>query len=281
MPSAIPDIASQRTIRQPCVLSGAGLHTGTPSHVICHPAPIDQGIVFVRRDGAAAADVRAALASVVDTRRGVSLGPDPRIRTVEHLLAAAFGLGISNLRVELHGEELPILDGSAWPYAAALTAAGVEEQRAPWPPLTIAAPVWVASGDAWVLALPAEGLRATYVVPLTRSTLGTQVVDIDLRQQRFTDALAPARTWGFADELEHLRSQGLALGASAENALGIGPQGYLSPPRFPDEPARHKVLDLIGDLALLGRPLRAHVLACGAGHGLHLTLANRIAQGTQ
>lgn len=272
------DAPAQRTIRRPVALSGIGLHTGAPSQVICLPAPVDAGIVFVRRDLVAAPEVKADLAAVVDTQRGVTLGPHPFIRTVEHLLAASAGLGISNLRVEMRGEELPILDGSAAPYADALLAAGVEEQGAPWPLRTLDAPIWVASGESWVLALPALGFRATYIVPLARSRLGTQVVDFDPGRQRFLDAVAPARTWGFADELEHLRSQGLALGASTENALSIGEDGYISTPRFPDEPARHKVLDLIGDLALLGRPVRAHLVACGAGHGLHLALANRMAE---
>lgn len=267
----------QRTIRRPAALSGIGLHTGAPSHVICLPAPADTGIVFVRRDLAAAPEVRAHLSAIVDTRRGMTLGPDPLVRTVEHLLAASAGLGISNLRVEMRGEELPVVDGSAAPYADALLAAGIEAQDVPWPILTLKAPTWVASGPSWLLALPAPGFRATYIVPLTRARLGTQVVDYDPGRQRFVDAIAPARTWGFADELEQLRGQGLARGASTENALGIGADGYINAPRFPDEPARHKVLDLIGDLALVGRPVRAHVIACGAGHGLHLALANRIA----
>lgn len=200
------------------------------------------------------------------------------MRTVEHLLAAAAGLGISNLRIEVRGEELPILDGSAAPYLDALGAAGVVEQPARLPVAAPAQPQWLMRDTAWILAVPADHFRATYIVPLRQTSLGTQVADFDPRRDRFAEQIAPARTWGFADELDALRQAGLAHGASAGNALGIGREGYLSPPRFPNEPARHKVLDLLGDLALLGVPLQAHVIACGAGHALHVALVQKLGE---
>lgn len=267
----------QRTIERPVALAGIGLHSGRTATLVCAPAPPDSGIVMVRRDLPDAAPVPARLDSVIDTRRGITIGAHSPIRTVEHLLAAAAGLGISNLRVDVAGEELPILDGSAAPYCDALRRGGIAEQPPAWSAQRLARAMWVERGSAWILAIPAEVFRVTYIVPTGHPRLGTQIVDFDPRRHSFVEQIAPARTWGFAEELETLRAAGLAMGASAENALGIGPEGYLTPPRFPDEPARHKVLDLIGDLALLGRPLLAHLIALGAGHGLHVELAKQIA----
>jgi len=267
----------QRTIERPATLAGIGIHTNRPSTVACRPAPVDAGIVFARLDLPGAPAVRASALEVVDTHRGVTLGRSGGVRTVEHLLAAAAGLGVTNLRVEVRGEELPILDGSAAPYVEALRSAGVVDQGARLRVAAPSQPQWLARDSAWILAVPADRLRVTYIVPLLQTRLGTQVADFDAARDRFAEQIAPARTWGFADELEALRRAGLALGASAGNALGIARDGYLSPPRFPNEPARHKVLDLIGDLALIGAPLQAHVIACGAGHALHLELARRIA----
>ncbi len=252
------------------------MHTGTRVDVTCHPAPADHGIVFVRTDSDAR-PVRASLEAVADTRRGVTLGlGSSAVRTVEHLLAAAAGMGISNLLVTVRGEELPALDGSVAPYCQLWREAGLQEQAAEWTPLVFRAPVWVAEAAASLLAVPAPVLRITYIVPLHHRVLDVQVVDVAVDPDRFVGELAPARTWGFASEVEKLRRQGLAAGASLENALGIGPDGYLNPPRMRDEPVRHKILDLIGDLALVGRPLRAHVIAVGAGHRLHIDLAHRL-----
>lgn len=270
--SAVP----QRTIRQPATLSGIGIHTGAPAAVTCRPAPLASGLVFVRDDLPARPTIRAAVDQVSDTRRSVTLGRGVTVQTVEHLLAAAAALGITNLEIETRGGELPILDGSAAPYLAALLAAGIVEQPADAPTIHLRAPVWIAHRSGWVLAVPAPRLRVTYIVPTGHPVLGTQVVEFSPHRDDFATAIAPARTWGFANDLDTLRAAGLARGASPENALGIGPDGYLAPPRYADEPARHKVLDLIGDLALVGRPLRAYVVACGAGHGLHVELAKRI-----
>lgn len=272
-------MGTQRTIRSTVTLAGVGLHTGTAGRIVCAPAPPHSGITFVRADLPGTEPIPARVESVTDVRRGVTLGGGPSVRTVEHLMAAASGLGIANLRVEVHGEELPALDGSAAPYCRALSAVGLDDQGAVWPPLELDRPVWVAKDSSWVLALPADALRITYVVPTGHQALGTQVADFDTRRQRFVDEIAPARTWGFVEELAALHEAGLARGASPEVALGIGPQGYLTAPRFPDEPARHKLLDLIGDLALLGRPLRGHVIAMGAGHVLHVELARQVERG--
>lgn len=268
----------QRTIHRPVSATGPGIHRGIPASVVCRPAPPDSGIVFVRADRPDAFRVRAHVDAVSDTRRGVRLGMgSSSVGTVEHLLAAAVALGITNLTVEVRGEELPILDGSAGPYGRLLADAGTVDQDAPILPIVLPQPVWVEAGAASILAVPAPMLRVTYVVPLGHRVLGAmQMADLSVSGRAFEQEVASARTWGFAAEVEKLRAQGLAAGASLDNALGIGPGGYLNPPRMAEEPARHKIVDLLGDLALLGRPLYAHCIAAGAGHTLHIALARRI-----
>lgn len=267
---------AQHTLRESVTLSGVGVHSGAPVTVVCRPAPAGAGITLARADLPAARPVAARVASVTDSTRGVTLGGSNGVRTVEHLLAAAWGVGITNLHVDVDGAELPALDGSAAPFCLAFEDAGLAEQDGVLDPLAPAEPVWVQRASAWVLALPAERFRATYIVPLSSAALGIQVIDVEMDRRRFVREFAPARTWGFVEELQALRAAGLARGASEENALGIGPQGYIGTPRFFDEPARHKVLDLIGDLSLLGRPLQAHVIAFAAGHALHIELARAI-----
>lgn len=264
---------TRRTIREPFTLDGVGLHTGRPTRVRCLPAVEGGGIVFIRADRPEAAPVRAVLDAVSDATRAITLGELAPVRTVEHLLAAAAALGVTDLRVEVDGDELPALDGSARPIAEAMRAAGFVDLAGPQAVLRLIRPLYVADGDASVLALPARELRLTYVVPLRTPVLGTQVVDVHAAE---LPRLLDARTWGYVDDVEDLRAAGLAHGARRENALGIGSGGYVTPPRGVDEPARHKALDLLGDLSLLGRPLEAHVIAVAAGHRLHLAMVRRI-----
>jgi len=257
----------------PFTLAGVGLHTGRPSRVRCVPDLHGRGIVFSRTDRPAGAPVRAVVSAVSDATRAITLGSAAPVRTVEHLLAAVAVLGVTDLRVEVEGEELPALDGSARPIADAMSAVGFRDIEGTLVPLRLSAPVWVRDGEASVLALPARELRLTYVVPLRSPALGTQIADV--RGSGF-ETLLDARTWGYVDDVTDLRSAGLARGARPENALGITSGGYLTPPRGEDEPARHKALDLLGDLSLLGRPLEAHVIAIAAGHRLHLAMVRAI-----
>lgn len=264
---------TRRTLREPITLAGVGLHTGRPARMRCLPTGEGRGIVFARTDHPDATPVPATVDMVSDAVRAITLGAAAPVQTVEHLLAAASALGVTDLRVEVDGGELPALDGSAVPIADAMRAAGFVDLEGPHPVLRLAEPLYVTDGHASVLALPAPALRLTYVVPLRTPALGTQVVDV---QAAAIPTLLDARTWGYVDDLEQLRASGYARGARHENALGIGSDGYLSPPRGVDEPARHKALDLLGDLSLLGRPLQAHVIAVAAGHRLHVEMVKRI-----
>lgn len=267
----------QRTIARPVLVAGEGIHTGARSVARLLPAPASSGVRFRRVDLPGAPPVAATLDQVVATSRGVVLGREARIATVEHLLSAAMGLGIDNLEIELDGEELPCGDGSAQIFAEALDRAGAVAQHAPRCPIALAEPVWAADGARMIAAVPGPGLRITYMVTADGAPLDPQLAEFDEAHDLFAAAIAPARTWGLAAEVDALRAGGLARGASQSNVLALGPDGYMNAPRFPNELARHKILDVIGDLALLGRPLRAHVIAVRAGHGLHVSLARAIA----
>lgn len=267
----------QRTIARSVEVAGEGIHTGAPSVARMLPAPASSGVTFRRMDLPGAPRVAAMLDEVVATSRGVVLGRAARIATVEHLLSAVMGLGIDNLLVELDGEELPGGDGSARIFAEALEGAGAVGQGVPRRPIALSEPVWATDGARMIVAVPGPGLRITYMVTADGTPLDPQLADFDEARDVFAADIAPARTWGLAGEVEALRARGLARGASPFNVLALGPAGYVNAPRFPNELARHKILDAIGDLALLGRPLRAHIIAVRAGHGLHISLARAIA----
>jgi UDP-3-O-[3-hydroxymyristoyl] N-acetylglucosamine deacetylase len=216
-------------------------------------------------------EVRADVDAVTETPRRTTVGG---ISTVEHLMAAAFALGITALRVEVEGSEIPIADGSAKPFADALRRAGTREIGGTVPEIRLASPVWVARGDALAAAFPAAALRVTYIVSLRGEA--SQVWDGEVTPELFVSDLAPARTWGYADEAAALWGAGLAAGADEHNTLILDDGRYRNAARFPDEPVRHKVVDLVGDLALLGARMRAHVVCVRGGHGLHLALARAI-----
>jgi UDP-3-O-[3-hydroxymyristoyl] N-acetylglucosamine deacetylase len=269
----------QRTIASPAGMRGTGLHTGRTVEVVLRPAPPGSGIVFRRTDLAGAAPVAARLDRVTATAGCIALGGARGVRTVEHLLSAAWALGVDNLQVDLDGPEVPGMDGSALPFVRALRGAGLAEQDAPRRVLRLDGPVWArdAAAGCWIVALPAERLSVAYVVTLQAPAAGDQAATFDAETGNYEESIAPARTWGYERDAAALRARGLALGASLENTLAIGGDGFLNAPRFPNEPARHKVVDLLGDLALLGADLKAAVVAVRGGHALHLTLARALA----
>ncbi len=253
----------QRTIKKEVSLSGLALHSGKEASVRLLPAAADAGIVFVVRGQ----KIPALAENVTDTTRGTSLG---RAQVVEHLLAAVYGLGIDNLTIELEGGEPPALDGSAYLFGEALKKAGLAELPAEKRLLAPKKDLLVEDPGASLRLIPYDGFAIHFVIEFP--VIGRQ----ELSYNGDFDELAQARTFGFVEELEGLRKRGLARGATLENSLAIGPQGYLSPPRYPDEPVRHKVLDLLGDLALVGYPINGKIEAFKSGHRLNVALARRI-----
>ncbi len=268
----------QHTIARPVLIRGTGLHSGSPAVARLLPANPDEGITFARTDLPGAPRIPACLDEVAATARSIVLGGSVRVATVEHLMSAARGLGVDNMLVEVEGEELPCGDGSALVFVEALQAAGSARQDAPRIPLVVDEPLWASEGGSMIAALPAGRFQVTYVVTAHLASLAPQMAEFREDADDFAASIAPARTWGMAAEIEALRAQGMARGVSLETVLAIGPQGFLNEPRFPNEMARHKILDAIGDLALLGRPVRAHIVAVRAGHALHVALAREIAR---
>lgn len=272
---------TQSTLASEFELSGIGLHSGEQTHVRVLPATVGEGRYFVRTDLPGAPIIPATVQAVSQTALSTELtgASDAQIRTVEHLLAALAGMGVDNARIEVDGPEVPLLDGSALVWVEAIAHTGLVAQELVHPPATnrqlspIENPVWVRHGDAFVAALPAAETRFSYGIDFDEPAIGNQWYSWCPEAESFASAIAPARTFGLARQVDQLRQAGLIKGGSLENALVCDRSGWLNPPlRFTNEPVRHKILDLVGDLSLLGTWPTAHYLAYKASHNLHVKL---------
>ena len=267
----------QTTIAKPVATSGIGLHTAVKSHLRFVPAPADTGIVFRRVDldnFAIEAHVRnVARVSYATSlmKRGVLLS------TTEHVLAALYSCGVDNAYIEIDALELPILDGSAQPFIDMLGEAGIRRLRKRRRYLKVVKPLEVSEGGRRIGIYPSQDFRVHCFVQYSHPSVGAQEVELRVGRESFSRTLAPARTFGFVQDFEGMRRMGLIRGGSLENAIVLNETGVVNGPlRFPDEFGRHKTLDLIGDLALVGRPLLARVEAHKAGHALHTQLVTRL-----
>jgi UDP-3-O-[3-hydroxymyristoyl] N-acetylglucosamine deacetylase len=266
---------AQRTLRRQISCAGIGLHSGSKVTLTLKPAPADTGVVFRRVD--LGVEIPATVAHVTGIQYATILGKDgATVETVEHLLAALTSVGIDNVYVELNQREVPIMDGSSAPFLYLLHEAGVKRLSATRKYLKVLRPVTVSSGDKRVAVYPSDHFKVSYTISFDHPLLRHQSRTARITEQSFAEDLAPARTFGFLKEVEWMRQQGLALGGSLDNAVVIGDTGVLNVLRFEDEFVRHKILDAIGDLTLLGRPLLGHVVAHRAGHALHTSLAARL-----
>jgi UDP-3-O-[3-hydroxymyristoyl] N-acetylglucosamine deacetylase len=265
----------QQTLRHPVVLEGIGLHSGDPVRMTVSPAGADTGVLFRAADGTL---IPANADHVVDTNSATTVGAfGVRVRTIEHLMAAAAALGIDNLIVDIDGPEVPAADGSAKPFMDLLRSGGRVSVPAPRRPIVLGAPIRVGTESRWLEALPSDSLRISYTLDNSHPIIGLQVGTYGITEETFEQELAPARTYGFLRDVPAMRRNGLARGGSLENAVVVGKRSVLNDSlRYPDEFVRHKVLDLVGDLFLLGRPLRAHVVARNAGHALNYQLVAAI-----
>ncbi|MDH5527232.1 MAG: UDP-3-O-acyl-N-acetylglucosamine deacetylase [Nitrospirota bacterium] len=272
----------QNTVSKEARFTGVGLHTGASVTLSVRPAPVDAGLRFVvGRPGAEPVVIDAHHANIQTTSYATSLGSgDLRLHTVEHLLAALSGLGVDNAELWLDGPEVPVMDGSARPFVEGLLQAGLVEQPKARRVIRITQPIRVADGDKWIELLPSvqPGLQVDYAIDFEHLAIGRQHFHMKVTPETFEKEIAAARTFGFAHEVARMQSAGLARGASLDNAVAVGDEGVLNPGglRFDDEMVRHKVLDLVGDLALLGRPLWGHLIANRAGHGMHARLMEEI-----
>ncbi len=270
--------AVRRTLARPASFAGVGLHSGVEARLRVEPAPAGQGLVFVRADLPGAPRVPVAVEAVVDTRLATTLGRNGvRVGTVEHLLAALLGAGVDDATLVLHGPEVPALDGSAAGFARAFAEAGLLARDAPRPPLRLPAPIELREGARRARLLPADRLEIDVRIDFP-APVGAQRCAFALEPGAFSRELAWARTFGFLRDVEALRRMGLAKGGSLDNAVVFTEDGPLNEGglRAPDEPARHKALDLLGDLALLGRPLLARVEVERPGHGFTAALARAV-----
>lgn len=271
----------QKTIAKPLKIEGSGLHTGKRATLVIHPAEPNSGINFVRVDVDPTVSLKASIENVYSAQRCVTLKKDGLIiSTVEHLLAALWGMGIDNVVIEIEGEEVPALDGSSALFVALLKESGIVTQGDKKRIVTLREIIWAKNREAHIIAMPAPKLRITYLVDYNHSHAGAQIASFFITEDVFEREIAPARTFGFDHELETLMKNGYALGGSLDNALLITKEGPATPLRFKDELVRHKILDLIGDLSLLGFYPRCHIIAIKASHQLHLELVKRLAQVT-
>lgn len=267
----------EQTIRNAVSCTGVGLHSGAPVNLRILPAPAGTGIVFRRTDldgfriEASGRNVARVSYATSLMKKGVL------ISTTEHLLSAFIGMGIDNATVELDNLELPILDGSAQPFVEMIQRAGIRPQRKARTYLRIVREIELREGDKFIAVYPDEAYSVSYSINFPHPQIGKQTFRATLANGSFLEEIAPARTFGFLHEAEAMRQQGLIRGASIENAIVLSREKVLNPPlRFRDEFVRHKVLDLIGDLALIGRQILGGVVADRAGHAMHTALVSRI-----
>jgi len=271
----------QQTLASKISCAGTGLHSGAPAGLVLSPAEVDTGVVFVCRAGKRRVEIPARAAFVSSTANATTLAREgASVATVEHLLAALVGLGVDNLRVDLDGDEVPGMDGSAEAFVYLLQTAGLKTQDAPRRVLAVRRPVEVVEGLRSIRVEPARaGLAVRYAVDFEHRAIGRQCMEIPkLVPEVFVSDLARARTFGFFREVDALRRAGLARGASLDNTIVLDDDGVMNPGglRWPNEFVRHKVLDLLGDLALLGHPLRGRVSVERGGHALHRALVDAL-----
>jgi UDP-3-O-[3-hydroxymyristoyl] N-acetylglucosamine deacetylase/3-hydroxyacyl-[acyl-carrier-protein] dehydratase len=278
----------QRTLKGQCSYKGIGIHTGQQVTVTFKPAPEDHGIVFARVDVPGSPVVPASIKHVVQSsdnpRRTTLAHNGVRIFTVEHVLAALVGLGIDNAIVELDADEpAEPTDGSCESFVKILMEAGIVEQDAQLQHLEVLEPVAFDEGDVHISASPHDGFRLSFTIDYPNPTIGTQYGSIEINEDTFLKEIAPARTFALQSEVEGLKEMGLIKGGSLENAIVVGDDGIVnkSDLRFPDEFVRHKILDLLGDLALLGMPLKGHVYASKSGHATNVKFVQRLRESIQ
>lgn len=268
---------AQRTLRRQISCAGIGLHSGNKVTLTLKPAAADTGIRFRRTD--LGVEIPATVQYVTSLQYATVLGKDgATVETVEHLLAALVSSGIDNLVVELDQNEVPIMDGSAAPFLYLVQEAGIKRLSTARKHIKILKPVQITDGDKRIAVYPSDHFKVSYTISFDHPLLRHQSRTERITEQSFAECIAAARTFGFLKEVEWMRQNRLALGGSLENAIVIGDAGVLNALRFEDEFVRHKILDVVGDLALLGHPLVGHVVAHRAGHALHTALVTQLQQ---
>ncbi|MEA2491837.1 MAG: UDP-3-O-[3-hydroxymyristoyl] N-acetylglucosamine deacetylase [Acidobacteriota bacterium] len=270
-------IVQRKTINANVSITGIGLHSGIYTKVELHPAHAGSGITFVRAD-LDGLRIPALQASTTALDYATTVGKDDvQVGTVEHLLSAIMACGLTDVDIHIDGPEVPIIDGSALPFMHLIDAAGVRTLDAELQVLRIREPIEIVDGDKSIRMVPANRLIIKYKIDFNHPSIGKQSFQFDFGHDNFLRKIAPARTFGFMRDVEKLRQAGLARGGSVENAIVLDDRGVVGGPlRFRDEFVRHKILDLVGDLALVGRPIVGEITAYRAGHALHSRFVEQI-----
>ncbi|VEP15355.1 UDP-3-O-acyl-N-acetylglucosamine deacetylase [Hyella patelloides LEGE 07179] len=265
-------------LKQAFELSGVGLHSGITTTVKVTPASLGKGRYFIRIDLPDKPKIPATVNAVSQTTLSTELAAgEAKVRTVEHLLAALSASGINDACIEIDGAEVPLLDGSAKVWVEAIKKAGMVVNEPQLSDLQLLSPIVIQEQDSFVAAIPAAETRFTYGIDFPYKAIANQWHSWHPTTEDFATEIAPARTFGFAEQIEQLKQAGLIKGGNLDNALVCSHEGWLNPPlRFTNEPARHKLLDLVGDLSLLGSFPQAHFIAYKASHKLHIELAKKL-----
>jgi len=271
----------RKTISANVGITGIGLHSGIYTRLELRPAPAGSGMTFVRSD-LDGLRIPAVQASTTALDYATTVGRDDvSVGTVEHLLAALAACGITDVDMHIDGPEVPIIDGSALPFMHLIDAAGVKPLGATVPVLRVTSPIEVADGEKSIRITPASHLAIKYRIDFDHAAIGREAFYFDFQHDNFLRKIAPARTFGFLRDVEKLRAAGLARGGTVENCIVLDDNGVMNGPlRFRDEFVRHKILDLVGDLALIGRPIVGEITAYRAGHALHSRFVEKILEAT-
>jgi UDP-3-O-[3-hydroxymyristoyl] N-acetylglucosamine deacetylase len=274
---SFPHLKPEQTIRAAVACKGVGLHSGAPVHLRILPAPAGSGIVF-RRSDLDDFEIEATGRNIARVSYATSLmKKGVLISTTEHLLSAFIGTGIDNAIVELDNLELPILDGSAQPFVEMIQRAGIRRQRRPRSYMRIRRELELREGKKFIAVYPADSYSVSYSIDFPHPLIGKETFRVDLSDGNYLREIAAARTFGFLHEADAMRQQGLIRGASTENVIVLTAERVMNPPlRYTDEFVRHKVLDLIGDLALAGKQILGNIVADRAGHAMHTALVSRL-----
>ena len=269
----------QRTLKTTVSCKGIGLHTGKVVGVALHPAPPNHGIQFIRTDTARRVRIPACIDNVVDTTLATTLGKDGVvISTVEHLLSACLGLGLDNLMVEVDGPEVPIMDGSAAPYIYLLRSVGIKQQSAYKRFLAVKRPIHHRDNGRWASILPCDRLEISFEIQFRHPRIGNQCAEFSFSDKAYDKEISRARTFGFMKDVEVLQNSGYALGGSLDNAVVLDDFQVLNDGglRYDDEFVRHKILDTLGDLAMIGMPLIGRFVGFKSGHALNHQLIKKM-----
>lgn len=270
---------NQNTLKESVSFKGKGLHSGVYGTLTLKPAPEDTGIVFIYKKGREGHYIPYHVDNVVDTRNNIAVSNGQAvIHTVEHLTAALYGMHVDNCFVECDISEIPIMDGSSREFIEAIQSVGLVEQNKAREELKIINPVWVTMEDKFIVALPYQSLKLSYTISFPNSPIGTQAFSMEYDQQSFIDKLSHARTFGFIEDLDYYRENGLVLGGGFDNVHVFSKKENrsLNDPRYSDEPVRHKILDLLGAIAILNLDIKGFLISFKAGHTLDIMFAKRV-----